>query len=188
MTFSITHITTCTVCWQQHSWVQVISTPITVLCMLAGGRTVPCRERSRSHWALDLLQWWVSGCSGATQCPLGPHCCSIPFHPLDHALSKSLPSSLRDSNVFLSPPSHLTTFPTLSPWPPSSQGASIRAPSGSSFLHLSVPQSWLCFPSFFHSSLEVTVWLGVRFRKIKFHHKEHITSRFVMDRLYLLHL
>lgn len=121
MTFSFTHITTCTVCWQQHLWVYVISTPKTILCMLAGGRTVPCREHFCSHWALDLLQRWVSGCIGAIQYPLSPHCCSIAFHPLDHALSKSLPGSLRDSNVFLSPPPHLTAFPTLSPWPPCSR-------------------------------------------------------------------
>lgn len=113
-----------------------------------------------------------------------------------YALIRAFPVLSRDSNVFF-PPSHLSP-----PFPPSAHNHLVpeyllhfMAPS----VPFSLPQhalvlillpssraELLYIPFILH--LKLTVWLVVRFRKIKFHHKEHTVSRLVMDRLYLLHL
>ena len=150
--------------------------------MYAGARTVPCREHPHSLLASDLLQWWVSGCVGAIQCPFGPHCCSTAFHPLDHARrERALPGTASFSSTL-----HPIPPPCLSTWPPRSRGEdppSWRPPAPFSpsqhalvlsLFPFSPEQNYFTSLSFL-SSLQATGWLGVRFRETKFHHEENRT-------------
>ena len=135
--------------------------------------------------------------NGAIWHHFGPHGCSTPFCPQEDSLKKKEPPRWLSVTATFSSPLHLalTSFSQHMATSLLRRRPSITEPSSCLVLHLHI--SWPCLsasplsrtqllytPLISVFPCQVTEWLAVRCRKIKFHHEEN-ASKFVMDAFYL---